>query len=175
MHCLCVRFGCDLQVEIQVRKIYCINRAIPTLPINLEDAARSEAEFEKAEQVRLMHIMQIIWILFWGSARFCALFLVRLYDFVMVPVIEGWREACSCWSRYPLELQSYWSSDTRKSSNIPDPVPSRKRECLILYVLLLICYYTIHLCIVPHQIACYMICDLASKLALFFYRLKWIC
>ncbi|RLM85778.1 aspartate--tRNA ligase 2, cytoplasmic-like [Panicum miliaceum] len=38
------------QVEIQVRKIYCINRATPTLPINLEDAARSEAEFEKAEQ-----------------------------------------------------------------------------------------------------------------------------
>jgi hypothetical protein len=41
----------DWQVEIQVRKVYCINRAIPTLPINLEDAARSEAEFEKAEQV----------------------------------------------------------------------------------------------------------------------------
>ncbi|PUZ69767.1 hypothetical protein GQ55_2G137500 [Panicum hallii var. hallii] len=38
------------QVEIQVRKIYCINRATPTLPINLEDAARSEAEFGKAEQ-----------------------------------------------------------------------------------------------------------------------------
>ncbi|KAG8100085.1 hypothetical protein GUJ93_ZPchr0013g37464 [Zizania palustris] len=38
------------QVEIQVRKLYCINRAIPTLPINLEDAARSEAEFERAEQ-----------------------------------------------------------------------------------------------------------------------------
>ncbi|TVU10726.1 hypothetical protein EJB05_44272, partial [Eragrostis curvula] len=37
-------------VEIQVRKMYCINRAIPMLPINLEDAARSEAEFEKAEQ-----------------------------------------------------------------------------------------------------------------------------
>ena len=51
MDCLCGRVGCDLQVEIQVRKIYCINRAIPTLPINLEDAARSEAEFEKAEQV----------------------------------------------------------------------------------------------------------------------------
>ncbi|TVU30738.1 hypothetical protein EJB05_22374 [Eragrostis curvula] len=43
-------FSAILQVEIQVRKIYCINRAIPTLPINLEDAARSEAEFEKAEQ-----------------------------------------------------------------------------------------------------------------------------
>ncbi|KAG2633765.1 hypothetical protein PVAP13_2NG296712 [Panicum virgatum] len=39
------------QVEIQLRKIYCVNRATPTLPINLEDAARSEAEFEKAEQV----------------------------------------------------------------------------------------------------------------------------
>ncbi|KAF0935576.1 hypothetical protein E2562_034759 [Oryza meyeriana var. granulata] len=38
------------QVEIQARKLYCINRAIPTLPINLEDAARSEAEFERAEQ-----------------------------------------------------------------------------------------------------------------------------
>ncbi|RCV10848.1 hypothetical protein SETIT_2G141600v2 [Setaria italica] len=38
------------QVEIQVGKIYCINRAIQTLPINLEDAARSEAELEKAEQ-----------------------------------------------------------------------------------------------------------------------------
>ncbi|KAF8643660.1 hypothetical protein HU200_066716 [Digitaria exilis] len=35
------------QVEIQVRKIYCINRAIATLPFNLEDAARSEAEYEK--------------------------------------------------------------------------------------------------------------------------------
>jgi hypothetical protein len=53
MDCLRGRFGCDLQVEIQVRKIYCINRAVPTLPINLEDAARSEAEFEKAEQVWL--------------------------------------------------------------------------------------------------------------------------
>ncbi|KAL6643668.1 hypothetical protein ACP70R_018434 [Stipagrostis hirtigluma subsp. patula] len=38
------------QVEIQVRKIYCINRAEPTLPFNIEDAARSDAEFEKAEQ-----------------------------------------------------------------------------------------------------------------------------
>lgn len=44
-----------LQVEIQVRKIYCISRAIPNLPFNLEDAARSEAEFEKAEQVCKLH------------------------------------------------------------------------------------------------------------------------
>ncbi|KNA15685.1 hypothetical protein SOVF_095920 [Spinacia oleracea] len=27
-------------VEIQVRKIYCINRAVSTLPINIEDEAR---------------------------------------------------------------------------------------------------------------------------------------
>nr|TKW32089.1 hypothetical protein SEVIR_2G147166v2 [Setaria viridis] len=50
MDCFCGPSGCILQVEIQVGKIYCINRAIQTLPINLEDAARSEAELEKAEQ-----------------------------------------------------------------------------------------------------------------------------
>lgn len=41
-----------VQVEIQVRKIYCINRAVPTLPINIEDAARSEAEIEEALKVK---------------------------------------------------------------------------------------------------------------------------
>ncbi|XP_020203910.1 aspartate--tRNA ligase 2, cytoplasmic [Cajanus cajan] len=42
--------GATQQVEIQVRKLYCISRAVPTLPINLEDAARSEIEIEKALQ-----------------------------------------------------------------------------------------------------------------------------
>ncbi|XP_039160900.1 aspartate--tRNA ligase 2, cytoplasmic-like [Eucalyptus grandis] len=42
--------GATQQVEIQVSKIYCVNKALPTLPINLEDAARSEAEIEKALQ-----------------------------------------------------------------------------------------------------------------------------
>uniref|UniRef100_A0A0D6R6A2 aspartate--tRNA ligase n=1 Tax=Araucaria cunninghamii TaxID=56994 RepID=A0A0D6R6A2_ARACU len=42
--------GASQQVEIKVRKVYCISKAAPTLPINLEDAARSEKEFEKAEQ-----------------------------------------------------------------------------------------------------------------------------
>jgi hypothetical protein len=51
MNCLCARF--DWQVEIQVRKVYCISGAIAALPFNLEDAVRSEAEFEKAEQVCL--------------------------------------------------------------------------------------------------------------------------
>ncbi|KAL4391433.1 hypothetical protein AHAS_Ahas03G0244600 [Arachis hypogaea] len=37
-------------VEVQVRKLYCVSRALPTLPINLEDAARSEAEIEKTLQ-----------------------------------------------------------------------------------------------------------------------------
>ncbi|XP_073003415.1 aspartate--tRNA ligase 2, cytoplasmic [Typha latifolia] len=41
--------GTTQQVEVQVRKLYCVNRAIPNLPINIEDAARSETEFEKAE------------------------------------------------------------------------------------------------------------------------------
>ncbi|KAM0944358.1 putative aspartate--tRNA ligase [Dioscorea sansibarensis] len=41
--------GATQQVEIQVRKLYCVNRAVSNLPINIEDAARSEREFEKAE------------------------------------------------------------------------------------------------------------------------------
>uniref|UniRef100_A0A7N2N4Y4 aspartate--tRNA ligase n=1 Tax=Quercus lobata TaxID=97700 RepID=A0A7N2N4Y4_QUELO len=40
------------QVEIQVRKIFCVNKAMPTLPINVEDAARSDVEIEKALQNR---------------------------------------------------------------------------------------------------------------------------
>eukprot|EP00252_Welwitschia_mirabilis_P026311 TRINITY_DN8583_c0_g1_i1.p1 TRINITY_DN8583_c0_g1~~TRINITY_DN8583_c0_g1_i1.p1 ORF type:complete len:602 (+),score=86.77 TRINITY_DN8583_c0_g1_i1:165-1808(+) len=42
--------GASQQVEIQVRKIYCVSKAVPNLPINLEDAARSERDIEKAEQ-----------------------------------------------------------------------------------------------------------------------------
>lgn len=41
----------NLQVEVQVRKIYCISRAAPNLPINIEDAARSEKEIEEAKLV----------------------------------------------------------------------------------------------------------------------------
>ncbi|CAI9264938.1 unnamed protein product [Lactuca saligna] len=36
------------QVEVQVRKIYCVNRAAAILPINVEDASRSEAQIEKS-------------------------------------------------------------------------------------------------------------------------------
>ncbi|KAJ1424156.1 Mediator complex, subunit Med25, von Willebrand factor type A [Sesbania bispinosa] len=35
----------------QVRKLYCVSRVVPNLPINLEDATRSEVEIEKALQV----------------------------------------------------------------------------------------------------------------------------
>ena len=72
MNCLSVPL--DWQVEIQGRKVYCINRAIPTLPINLEDAARSEAEFEKAEQVRPLQILSFAFFLFAGGAQ------LLLYD-----------------------------------------------------------------------------------------------
>ena len=41
-------------MEIQVSKVYCVNKALPTLPINIEDAARSEAEIEAALQVQFM-------------------------------------------------------------------------------------------------------------------------
>lgn len=52
--------GTTQQVEIQVRNLYCINRAVPNLPINIEDAARSEKEFEKAERsgVQLVRVGQ---------------------------------------------------------------------------------------------------------------------
>uniref|UniRef100_A0A7N0VD83 aspartate--tRNA ligase n=1 Tax=Kalanchoe fedtschenkoi TaxID=63787 RepID=A0A7N0VD83_KALFE len=40
--------GASQQVEIQVRKIYGVSRAVPNLPINIEDAARSEEEIQKA-------------------------------------------------------------------------------------------------------------------------------
>ncbi|GKC34108.1 E3 ubiquitin protein ligase UPL2 [Tanacetum coccineum] len=39
------------KVEIQVRKIYCIDRAAPVLPISIEDTARSEAEIEQLVRV----------------------------------------------------------------------------------------------------------------------------
>ncbi|KAJ4842222.1 Aspartate--tRNA ligase 2, cytoplasmic [Turnera subulata] len=42
--------GASQQVEIQVSKLYCVSRAIPTLPISIEDAARSEQEIEEASQ-----------------------------------------------------------------------------------------------------------------------------
>lgn len=51
--------GATQQVEIQVRKVYCISKAMPTLPINIEDAARSEAEIEKALQVYF--VIDLFW------------------------------------------------------------------------------------------------------------------
>ncbi|KAI3970685.1 hypothetical protein MKX01_024332 [Papaver californicum] len=42
--------GATQQVELQVRKIYGISKALPTLPINIDDAARSEVDIEKALQ-----------------------------------------------------------------------------------------------------------------------------
>lgn len=41
--------GATQQVEIQVRKLFCISRA-SLLPMNIEDASRSDAEIEAAEQ-----------------------------------------------------------------------------------------------------------------------------
>lgn len=34
-----------------MKKIYCVNKAIPALPINIDDAARSEEEIENALKV----------------------------------------------------------------------------------------------------------------------------
>ncbi|KAK7276844.1 hypothetical protein RIF29_17990 [Crotalaria pallida] len=45
-----VKAATQQEVEVQVRKLYCVSRAVPNLPINIEDAARSEVEIEKAIQ-----------------------------------------------------------------------------------------------------------------------------
>ncbi|KAL7111266.1 hypothetical protein ACP275_05G077600 [Erythranthe tilingii] len=42
--------GATQQVEIQVRKLYCVDRAAPTLPFNFDDAARSDVDIENALQ-----------------------------------------------------------------------------------------------------------------------------
>ncbi|KAL7149954.1 hypothetical protein ABFS83_05G076700 [Erythranthe nasuta] len=42
--------GATQQVEIQVRKLYCVDRASPTLPFNFDDAARSKTDIENALQ-----------------------------------------------------------------------------------------------------------------------------
>ncbi|CAL4952473.1 unnamed protein product [Urochloa decumbens] len=44
------------QVEIHVRKIHCINRVTTTLPFNLEDAARSDAESENSGGKQSPHV-----------------------------------------------------------------------------------------------------------------------
>ncbi|KAL3687935.1 hypothetical protein R1sor_014244 [Riccia sorocarpa] len=42
--------GTSQQVEIQIRKVYSVSKSMPSLPLTLEDAARSELDFEKAEK-----------------------------------------------------------------------------------------------------------------------------
>ncbi|CAN8326736.1 unnamed protein product [Cochlearia groenlandica] len=38
--------GTTQQVEIQVRKVFCVNKAVAKLPLSVEDAARSEADIQ---------------------------------------------------------------------------------------------------------------------------------
>ncbi|XP_044948889.1 aspartate--tRNA ligase 2, cytoplasmic-like [Hordeum vulgare subsp. vulgare] len=44
-----LRYTTVQEVEIQVRKLYCVSRAKPKLPISVEDAGRSAEEFAMAE------------------------------------------------------------------------------------------------------------------------------
>eukprot|EP00898_Chlorokybus_atmophyticus_P007058 jgi/Chlat1/7353/Chrsp59S06976 len=48
------------QVEIHVQKLFCISRAAPVLPFQLEDASRSEPAYQKAEAegVQLVRVLQ---------------------------------------------------------------------------------------------------------------------
>uniref|UniRef100_A0A0E0CFC5 Aspartyl-tRNA synthetase n=1 Tax=Oryza meridionalis TaxID=40149 RepID=A0A0E0CFC5_9ORYZ len=48
------------EVEIQVKKLYCISKATPNLPISVDDAARSEEDVAKAKAAgeQLVHVGQ---------------------------------------------------------------------------------------------------------------------
>ncbi|GLT53156.1 hypothetical protein SLA2020_264460 [Shorea laevis] len=48
--------GATQQVEVQVQKLHCVSRARTPLPINIEDAACSEADIEKASQAGEQHV-----------------------------------------------------------------------------------------------------------------------
>uniref|UniRef100_A0A0D9VC28 aspartate--tRNA ligase n=1 Tax=Leersia perrieri TaxID=77586 RepID=A0A0D9VC28_9ORYZ len=52
--------GATQQVEIQVEKLYCINRATPNLPISVDDAARSDEDVTRAKAAgeQLVHVGQ---------------------------------------------------------------------------------------------------------------------
>ena len=63
-----------------MRKVYCVNRALPTLPINVEDAARSEIEIEKALQVLIF----IALYLFWGKKKFWKFFEHVVIDMYLI-------------------------------------------------------------------------------------------
>ena len=63
-----------------MRKVYCVNRALPTLPINVEDAARSEIEIEKALQVLIF----IAFYLFGGNKKFWKFFEHFVIDMYLI-------------------------------------------------------------------------------------------
>jgi len=100
-----------LQVEIQVRKIYCVNRAIPNLPMKFEDAARSEIEIEKVEHVYCFKLCELSAFCLMNNATLCSSFVLPVvstilsYDLI-IAMIEGWTttEHYSCWARYAMEL-----------------------------------------------------------------------
>ncbi|XP_065881053.1 aspartate--tRNA ligase 2, cytoplasmic-like [Euphorbia lathyris] len=48
--------GTSQQVEVQVRKLFCISKALPTLPINIDDAARSEKDIEEGLQAGVQYV-----------------------------------------------------------------------------------------------------------------------
>uniref|UniRef100_A0A0D9YM46 aspartate--tRNA ligase n=1 Tax=Oryza glumipatula TaxID=40148 RepID=A0A0D9YM46_9ORYZ len=55
-----VRGTTQQEVEIQVKKLYCISKATPNLPISVDDAARSEEDVVKAKAAgeQLVHVGQ---------------------------------------------------------------------------------------------------------------------
>lgn len=99
-------------MEVQVRKLYGISKA-ENLPINIEDAARSESEIEKALQVYLqlfyffflVRLFSVFVFIEFQSAMNIVLFISTDLHFFFLPSFciliwsfgfAGWRAACSC-------------------------------------------------------------------------------
>ncbi len=59
-----------MQVELNGKKVYAVNKAAPQLPINVEDAARSEEQIAAGEAVSLQwcwaasHTQFEIWVFY---------------------------------------------------------------------------------------------------------------
>ncbi|KAG0481870.1 hypothetical protein HPP92_009954 [Vanilla planifolia] len=118
--------GTTQQVEIQVTKLHCINRAVSNLPINIEDAARSEEEIKEAEKAgeKLVRVNQdtrlnnrvldlrtpanqaifvcsVLWKMF--SEIFCDL---RTLLESILPTLQADGYMCWFWSYLKLDLSS---------------------------------------------------------------------
>lgn len=97
----------SLKVEVQVQKLHCVSRAEP-IPFKIEDAARSEADIEKASQVHPLIRISLHFLLSFAESSY-NLVLLHIFGYLHVYLLldhmigAGWRTACSDFSAYSFE------------------------------------------------------------------------